>query len=405
MLQARDAEPRRGPACASAARTRRSSGSSSPGTGSAGTRRAPTPSPTPTPIRRPTSSPIGTTPATDHVRRRGKLNANAPVPRADLRRPLRGPRPRRSPTPIRATSGRRTSTTSPGSRRGRTSSSPPLPATGTFASASRSAAGRTVTITLRFADELGVRQRRSRRYGRHQRRDAVAQAAQLRNLIDDTEKTLVGHRSAPIAGGNLSVDGKKVTVDLAGTAGAEDPPRPGQRPDRPGPRTASPRCASSRSGRATRPTATTARATPASRWRTRARRRLPGRPAAAGRPADDPAGVRHPEHAGDAPAPRRQDEPVHGRPAVPGRAGRRSGEPNADCDSNVPAGSSRSFVRAAELQAFCSSSQGRLATATPRLQRRRGPHRPPPLTSTATTVAACRAPSSSIRWPRASRRR
>jgi extracellular elastinolytic metalloproteinase len=44
------------------------------------------------------------------------------------------------------------------------------------------------------------------------------QAAQLRNLIDDTEGTMWTTPGNLDAAGNLSVDGKQVTVDLAGTA-------------------------------------------------------------------------------------------------------------------------------------------------------------------------------------------
>jgi extracellular elastinolytic metalloproteinase len=46
--------------------------------------------------------------------------------------------------------------------------------------------------------------------------DAAAQAATLRNLIDDTENTQ--WETPGNATGPLSVDGKKVTIDLAGTA-------------------------------------------------------------------------------------------------------------------------------------------------------------------------------------------
>jgi hypothetical protein len=44
----------------------------------------------------------------------------------------------------------------------------------------------------------------------------AAQAANLRNLIDDTEST-VWTTPGTVAGGNLTVDGKKVTINLVGT--------------------------------------------------------------------------------------------------------------------------------------------------------------------------------------------
>ena len=53
-------------------------------------------------------------------------------------------------------------------------------------------------------------------------------------------------------------------------------------------------------------------------------RLLPGRRSAAGPARADPARVRHPADGRDAPPRVRPDEPVHGWPAVPGRAGQRS---------------------------------------------------------------------------------
>ena len=69
----------------------------------------------------------------------------------------------------------------------------------------------------------------------------------------------------------------------------------------------------------------------------------------------------------------------------------------ADRVDERPAGNSRAFVRVAELQAFSASSGPTSARGRPTTEGASGPLRP-------TTVAACRAPSSSIRWRRRSRR-
>jgi extracellular elastinolytic metalloproteinase len=77
--------------------------------------------------------------------------------------------------------------------------------------------GKNVTITLRFADNWASANAGAVATGDTSGADAAAQAAQLRGLIDDTENT-TWTTAGTITGGNLSADGKKVTVDLAGTA-------------------------------------------------------------------------------------------------------------------------------------------------------------------------------------------
>jgi extracellular elastinolytic metalloproteinase len=77
--------------------------------------------------------------------------------------------------------------------------------------------GKNLAITLRFADNWASANAGAVATGDTSGADAAAQAAQLRNLIDDTENT-TWTTAGNITGGNLSADGKKVTVDLAGTA-------------------------------------------------------------------------------------------------------------------------------------------------------------------------------------------
>ena len=78
--------------------------------------------------------------------------------------------------------------------------------------------GRNVTISLRFADNWASANAGAVATGDTSGADAAAQAAQLRNLIDDTENTTWTTAGNIDGAGNLSADGKKVTVDLAGTA-------------------------------------------------------------------------------------------------------------------------------------------------------------------------------------------
>jgi extracellular elastinolytic metalloproteinase len=76
--------------------------------------------------------------------------------------------------------------------------------------------GEESTIELRFAPNYASANRGATATGDTSGADAAAQAAQLRNLIDDTEGTN-WTTAGVVNAGNLSVDGKKVTVDLAGT--------------------------------------------------------------------------------------------------------------------------------------------------------------------------------------------
>jgi extracellular elastinolytic metalloproteinase len=75
--------------------------------------------------------------------------------------------------------------------------------------------GKNVTITLRFADNWASANAGAVATGDTSGADAAAQAATLRALIDDTETTQ--WETAGNATGPLSVDGKRVTIDLAGT--------------------------------------------------------------------------------------------------------------------------------------------------------------------------------------------
>ena len=183
--------------------------------------------PRPTPIRRRTWSPVGTTPATVNVRR-----------------------PRTS-TAIRSTTlGSSSATTRPGSRRSRTPIPPPRRC--------RRIAGLNLDDTVKFAPGtyefiaqapglrvLPLPRDASARERLEDDRDPSCAhelgvvcvgrngldgdgGSERRNLIDDTEGTQLDRdrqrRPAP-----LSVDGKKVTVDLGGTEPINVKLRPGQR--------------------------------------------------------------------------------------------------------------------------------------------------------------------------------
>jgi hypothetical protein len=78
--------------------------------------------------------------------------------------------------------------------------------------------GKNVTITLRFADNWASANAGAVATGDTSGTTPAAQAAQLRNLIDDAEGTTWTTAGTIDGAGNLSADGKKVTVDLAGTA-------------------------------------------------------------------------------------------------------------------------------------------------------------------------------------------
>ncbi len=77
-------------------------------------------------------------------------------------------------------------------------------------------AGQPRTITIRFADNLASANAGATAGGDTSGADATAQAIQLRNLIDDAEGTTWTTAGNVDGAGNLSVDGKRVTVDLAG---------------------------------------------------------------------------------------------------------------------------------------------------------------------------------------------
>jgi hypothetical protein len=76
--------------------------------------------------------------------------------------------------------------------------------------------GEDSTFEVRFADNHASANKGAVATGDTNGADAAAQAATLRNLIDDTENTQ--WETPGNATGPLSVDGKKVTIDLAGTA-------------------------------------------------------------------------------------------------------------------------------------------------------------------------------------------
>ncbi len=75
--------------------------------------------------------------------------------------------------------------------------------------------GESSTFEVRFADNHASANKGAVATGDTNGADAAAQAATLRNLIDDTENTQ--WETPGNATGPLSVDGKKVTIDLAGT--------------------------------------------------------------------------------------------------------------------------------------------------------------------------------------------
>ena len=75
--------------------------------------------------------------------------------------------------------------------------------------------GEESTFEVRFAQNVASANAGAAATGDTAGADAAAQAATLRNLIDDTENTQ--WETAGNATGPLSVDGKKVTIDLAGT--------------------------------------------------------------------------------------------------------------------------------------------------------------------------------------------
>ena len=122
--------------------------------------------------------------------------------------------------------------------------------------------GEESTIELRFAPNYASANKGAVATGDTSGADAAAQAAQLRNLIDDAEASELDDGRHVDGRRHLSVDGKKVTVDLGRDRPGERQARQRQRDSsRPG-RAASRPCASSSSGRATtaaRPSTTTDR--------------------------------------------------------------------------------------------------------------------------------------------------
>jgi extracellular elastinolytic metalloproteinase len=77
--------------------------------------------------------------------------------------------------------------------------------------------GEASTLELRLAPNFASSAKGATATGDTSGADAAAQATQLRNLIDDTERTDWTTAGNVDPAGNLSVDGKRVTVDLAGT--------------------------------------------------------------------------------------------------------------------------------------------------------------------------------------------
>jgi hypothetical protein len=79
-------------------------------------------------------------------------------------------------------------------------------------------AGQSLTLRIRFATNWASANAGATATGDTSGSTLPAQAATLRNLIDDTEANSWATAGSIDAAGNLSVDGKQVTVDLAGTA-------------------------------------------------------------------------------------------------------------------------------------------------------------------------------------------
>jgi len=77
--------------------------------------------------------------------------------------------------------------------------------------------GENSVIEFRFATNYASAAKGATATGDTGGADAAAQAATLRNLIDDTEATVWETEGTIDLARNLSVDGKKVTIDLAGT--------------------------------------------------------------------------------------------------------------------------------------------------------------------------------------------
>ena len=215
--------------------------------------------------------------------------------------------------------------------------------------------GKNVTITLRFADNWASFNAGAVPTGDTSGADAAAQVAQLQNLIDDTEST-TWTTAGNITAGNLSADGKKVTVDLAGTAAQ----------------------------RISHVQVSVLLSNGVNRFTAVRKFELWACDATDGDDCATDAGFSLAYTSADDAFPGNPPRPVaphmilrsfdipntratHLRFVVkttqctggPAFQGDQDADPavNADCDSNVAAGASRSFVRAAELQAFSSSSR------------------------------------------------
>ena len=229
------------------------------------------------------------------------------------------------------------------------------------------------TITLRFAPNFasttqGARPRATPRRSPTPRAPWCSPAPTvLKNLIDDSEATDWQAAATQGADGAWNVDGTAGDDRPRGLAPADDPPRPGQRADRAGlrphharatcRRTASRRCASSRSGRATtRPP--TARRTTATSAPTPAQ--SDAFPADAPRPVAPMLLLRNftfsPVKATHLRIVVRNSQCTGG----PAYQGEQDADPNNATDCNAAGPASTRFVRVAEVQAFGanSSAQG-----------------------------------------------
>ncbi len=215
--------------------------------------------------------------------------------------------------------------------------------------------GQNRTITLRFADNWASANAGAAATGDTSGATPAAQATTLRNLIDDTEASSWATLGT-ISAGNLTVDGKRVTVDLAGTAAQKI--RRVQVSALIGP-------GHNRFAALRQFEVWACDASDGDDCSSDAGFSLAYTSQADAFPGDPPRPVA-PQmilRSFDIPA----TQATHLRLVVktnqctggPLFQGDQDADPavNADCDSNVPVGSSRSFVRAAELQAFSSFSR------------------------------------------------
>ncbi len=268
-------------------------------------------------------------------------------------------------------------TRSPTSHRARTSSSPARPGYGHVRFQATFRSGQTRTITIRFVENWASTSQGAFASGDTSGTTPAAQATQLMNLIDDIEATN-WTTAGTVTSGNLSVAGKRVTVDLSGVN------------DR---RISLVQVSAMLGAGQSRFTALRE----FELWACNAAEgancasdagytleytspggRLPGRPAAARGTAADPEDVRRLGLLRDASASRREDEPVHGRPRVPGRSGRRPGEQRRlRLERHADLGVERRPRSGAAGVQQGADRRGR--TSQPRPGRKGGgPHGPPP---------------------------